>query len=135
MTTDIPVLDSAGYRKFGLVTSAMVIGLFGVSVPWVFSLHYPLWPWILGGALGAWSLLHPASLKPVYLGWMKFGHVMNWINTRLILGIMFYGIFLPIGLGLRLLGKDPMRRTLDKNLPSYREASHNDSKEHLERPY
>ena len=135
MTTDIPVLDAAGYRKFGLVTSAIAVGLFGISIPWLFSLQYPLWPWVLGGVLGSWSLVHPASLKPVYLGWMKFGNVMNWINTRLILGILFYGVFLPIGVGLRLLGKDPMRRTLDKNLPSYREESHDDTKEHLERPY
>ena len=47
---------------------------------------------------------------------MKFGNVMNWINTRLILGVMFYGIFLPIGLCMRLFGKDPMQRTLDKTL-------------------
>jgi hypothetical protein len=135
MRTETALLDAAGYRRFGLVTSAIVIGLFGVSIPWLFSLHYPLWPWVLGGVLGTWSLAHPASLKPVYLGWMKFGNVMNWINTRLILGVMFYGIFLPIGLCMRLFGKDPMQRKLDETMPSYRVTSHNDTKDHLERPY
>ena len=66
---------------------------------------------------------------------MKFGNVMNWINTRIILGILFYGMFLPIGVVMRLFGKDPMHRKLDRELPSYRVTSDNDDKSNVERPY
>ena len=135
MTADIEKLDAKGYRKFGLTTGAIIIGLFGLAIPWIFSLNYPKWPWILGGGLGAWALLAPATLQPVYAGWMKFGHVMNWINTRLILCILFYAVFLPIGVVLRLFGKDPMHRKLDKTLASYRVKSHHDLKNNVERPY
>jgi len=82
-----------------------------------------------------WGLLAPTTLKPVYVGWMKFGNVMNWINTRIILGILFYGLFLPIGVVMRLFGKDPMQRKLDRGLSSYRVTSENDDKSNVERPY
>ena len=135
MTAAIEKLDAQGYRKFGLTTGAIVIGLFGLLIPWVFSFNYPAWPWILGAGLGGWALLAPGTLQPVYSGWMKFGHLMNWINTRLILGLLFYGIFLPTGGVMRLFGKDPMHRKLDKTLGSYRVKSDQAPKENVERPY
>jgi hypothetical protein len=128
-------LDRSGYRKFGLTTGGIVVGLFGLLIPWLFALNYPLWPWLLGGVLGLWAVLAPTTLKPVYAAWMKFGQVMNWINTRLILGILFYGVFLPFGLVMRLLGKDPMHRELNKSVSTYRVTSHNDSKNNVERPF
>ena len=135
MTHEIKPLDTAGYRKFGLTTGAIVAGLFGIAIPWLFSLDYPKWPWILAAILAVWALVLPATLKPVYFGWMKFGNVMNWINTRLILGILFYGLFLPFGMVMRALGKDPMHRRLDPARSSYRVISQNETKDHLERPY
>ena len=135
MTATIEQLDNRGYRRFGLTTGAIVIALFGLLIPWIFNLNYPNWPWILGAVLAGWALLAPGTLQPVYTLWMKFGHVMNWINTRLILGILFYGIFLPIGAVMRLLGKDPMHRKLDNKLNSYRVESHQGHKDNVERPY
>ena len=135
MTPEITNLDATGYRKFGLISSAIVIILFGVLIPWLFSLALPLWPWIVGAVLSVWALLAPCTLKPVYGIWMKFGLIMNWINTRLILGIVFYGMILPVGMLMRLTGKDPMRRGLDSNTDSYRVESQNDSRDNVERPY
>jgi hypothetical protein len=135
MTNTIETLDAAGYRKFGLVSGAIVVVLFGLAIPWLFSLNFPRWPWIFAGVLGGWALLLPTTLKPVYIGWMKFGNMMNWINTRIILGIVFYGLILPFGLVMRLFGNDPMKRKLDASVDSYRVPSHNDSKDNVERPY
>jgi hypothetical protein len=135
MTNTIETLDAAGYRKFGLVSGAIVVVLFGLAIPWLFSLNFPRWPWIFAGVLGSWALLLPTTLKPVYIGWMKFGNMMNWINTRIILGIVFYGLILPFGLVMRLFGNDPMKRKLDASVDSYRVPSHNDSKDNVERPY
>jgi len=135
MTQVIEKLDNAGYRKFGLTTGGILIGLFGLLIPWIFDLNFARWPWIVGGGLAAAGLLLPMTLQPIYTVWMKFGNLMNWINTRLILGILFYLIFLPIGLLLRLLGKDPMFRKLEHSAPSYRVTSPPESKDNVERPY
>jgi hypothetical protein len=135
MTNTIDTLDAAGYRKFGLVSSAIVVVLFGLAIPWLFSLNFPRWPWIFAGVLSSWALLIPSTLQPVYIGWMKFGNIMNWINTRIILGIVFYGLIVPFGLIMRVFGKDPMRRKLDNSISSYRVKSHNEVRENVEHPY
>ncbi|MFQ5644540.1 MAG: SxtJ family membrane protein [Thiogranum sp.] len=80
-------------------------------------------------------LLAPATLKPVYASWMKFDNVMNWISVRIIPGILFYAIFLLIGIIMRLFGKNPMQRKPDSALSSYRVNSENNDKSNVERPY
>ncbi len=93
---------------------------FGYLFAGVFALvaFWPLWPpaapdpWWLGGA-GAWlaaAWLAPGWLRPLYKVWMAFGHVLGWINTRILLGAVFFLLVTPIGLLLRLAGKDPLHR-------------------------
>jgi hypothetical protein len=122
-------------RKFSLVTGAIVAVLFGLFLPWVFNFSWPIWPWIFAGVSCFWGMVHPDSLFVVYRVWMKFGHVMGWINTRIILGIMFYVIFFPAGVLMRLVAKDPMARKLDSTAQSYRILSEVPEKNHIERPY
>jgi hypothetical protein len=95
-------------------------------LPWLLSRAFPLWPWIGGGLLGGIGLLIPAALGPVYKVWMKFGHVMGAINTRLILGLFFYLIVTPFGFVMRLFRWDPMRRRRVEG-DSYRVTSHANS--------
>ena len=135
MTMAIEKLDKQGYRKFGLTTGAILAILFGLLLPWLFGFNYPKWPWIIAGVLAALALVLPVALQPIYIGWMRFGHVMNWVNTRIILGVLFYGMFFPIGILMRLFGKDPMHRKIDDKLSSYRVISENESKNNVERPY
>ncbi|MDH3901107.1 MAG: SxtJ family membrane protein [Gammaproteobacteria bacterium] len=86
---EIAELDKPGLRKFGLITGAIVVGLFGLLLPWLLDHHWPVWPWVVAAALWVPALVFPAVLKPVYRGWMKFGAVLGFINTRLILGLFF----------------------------------------------
>jgi len=122
-------------RKFGLIMGGMVAGIFGVLLPWLVGYSWPYWPWIVLAVFWPWALAVPDSLFPVYKLWMRFGHVAGWINTRIILAIMFFGMFFPAGLLMRLLGKDPMRRKTDKNAMSYRIESTPIERNHIERPY
>jgi hypothetical protein len=50
---------------------------------------------------------------------MRFAYLLAWINTRLILCAIFYLVFTPIGLVMRLLKIDPLDRKIDKNKNSY----------------
>jgi hypothetical protein len=81
---------------------------------------FRLWSLILGGLLLALGLVWPRSLTQLYRLWMTAGEVLGWINTRVILGAIFYLLFTPMGLYMRLRGKDPMRRTLTPEAESYR---------------
>ena len=122
-------------REFGLITGAILVVLFGLFFPWLFEHNFPFWPWIVAGILWIWALVLPATLKGVYRAWMAIGHGLGWINSRIILGIMFYLIILPTGLIMRLVGKDPMARTLDKSQNTYRVTTTVRTKEHVERPF
>ena len=89
----------------------------------------------LGATLYVLGAIMPGKLGPVYRGWMKFGHAIGWFNTRLILGLVFFAVFFPVALVLKLLRKDPMARKLDAGTGSYRVASKAPPREQLERPY
>jgi len=136
----IPELDRKGYREFGLVTGAIVAGLFGLFFPWVFDLafpsEFPRWPWIVFAVLGVWGLVAPLTLKPVYKVWMTFGLFMGtYIMTPLIMFIVFYGLFLPVGMIMRIFGKDSMNRKLDSAADTYRVQSDEPSTKNLEKPF
>lgn len=79
-----------------------------------------LWIFVPGGMLLVLALAWPRSLTHVYRLWMAVGEILGWINTRLILGGIFYLLFTPLGVCMRLRGKDPMRRTLSPEAESYR---------------
>ena len=49
-------------------------------------------------------------LKPVYKIWMRFASVLAWINTRIVLVVLFYLVFTPVGLAMRLFKIDLLER-------------------------
>lgn len=132
-------------RKFGLLFALMLTVLFGVLLPF---LRYgpamgwpmmdglgPQWPWMAATAIAAWALIHPRSLHLLHGPWMKFARVAQWVNTRIILMILFYVIILPIGLLLRLFGKDSMHRKFESKVGSYRVAADPRDNKHMEEPF
>ena len=122
-------------RGFGLLTGALTGLVFGLALPLLLDRPMPAWPWIPGGALALAGLVRPVLLGPVYRAWMALGAALGWINTRLLLGLVFYGLVLPIGLLLRLLGKDPLARGFSGALTSYRVPSRRPGRRHFERPF
>ena len=132
---DIPELDRAGLRKFGLTTGAIIAVLFGVIFPWLLDAGIILWPWILFAVLAALGLIAPMSLRPVYHGWMRFGLLMSRFTTPLIMGLVFFVAITPVALIMKILGKDAMKRQLKKDETTYRVVSNKTARETIERPY
>jgi hypothetical protein len=132
---DTPPLSPAELRRFGIVTALIVVVLFGLLLPWIFDHRFPIWPWIVAAVLSSAGLLMPGALGPVYRGWMIFGHLLGWVNTRLLLGLVFYAILLPIGLVMRAFGHDPLMSKLEPDATSYRVRSSEETREHFERPF
>jgi len=127
--------DRQELRKFGLVFASGIALIFGLLLPWLFAHAWPAWPWIAAGILVTTALLLPPLLRPVFWLWMKFGHVLGWINTRIILGITFLLLFIPVAVVFHLLGKDPMRRSMEPVAKSYRIKSESLPRERMEKPF
>jgi hypothetical protein len=127
--------DKQELRKFGLIFAGMFILFFALLLPWIWDKPSPMWAWIVAAVFIAAALLVPMALGPVYRLWMKMGHVLGWINTRIILGLVFFVIFAPVALLLKLLGKDALKQQLDASATSYRIASEQPPRDRMEKPY
>jgi len=127
--------DKQELRKFGLVFATAMVLIFGLFFPWLLERPWPTWPWIVAAVFVVPALLFPQVLKPVFQVWMKIGHALGWINSRIILGILFFLMFAPVALVLRLLGKDMLKQRLDASATTYRIASEQLPRDRMERPY
>ena len=128
-------LTSKDLRSFGLIMAVMIAAIFGLLLPWVFDHDRPIWPWYVSGAFALGALVFARALRPIYKLWLAFGAVMGWINTRLILGILYFAMFTPISGLFALIGVDPMRRRLELETESYRVDSKGYPREQMEKPY
>lgn len=130
----IPELDRAGLRKFGITIGSIFAVLFGIVIPFLLDLRYPIWPWILASILIVWGLVAPSSLRIVYRGWMHIGLLLNRIVSPIVLGIIFFLVVTPFGLVARLFGQDSMGRKR-KSETTFRVPSTARESKHMERPY
>ena len=116
--TDQPA-DTKQLRSFGLLVGS-VFSVIGVWPALFRGEPVRLWAIIVGGLLILLGGILPSVLAPVHKGWMWVGHVLGWINTRILLGIVFYGLITPTGILFRLMGKDTMRQTFAPGTDTYR---------------
>src|SRR4051794_10307322 len=108
--TDIPFRPpSSTLRRFGLASVVLLTGLAA----------WDLWQerWISAAAvlapalvLASFALFHPPALRPVYVGLMVATFPLGWLMTHLILGLIFFCIFTPLGLLFKLVGRDLLER-------------------------
>jgi hypothetical protein len=66
--------------------------------------------------LGMWA---PGGLRGIYRVWMGLAVVLGYFMSRIILSLLFYLVVTPIGLAMRLMGKDMLNRKWDPNADSY----------------
>lgn len=104
-------------RSFGFVFAAFFLLLALAPL----RRHQPVRLWGLGLAVVflVLALLLPASLKPLNRAWMLLGRLLGKVTTPIVTGALFYLIFTPAGIVMRLLGKDPLRIAYDPKVPSY----------------
>jgi hypothetical protein len=105
-------------RSFGVMVGGLLAAI-GAG-PLVFGHDSRGWALLLGGLLVLFGIAWPSSLRPVYRMWMAIGHVLGRINTAILLSVVFFGLITPMGIVMRMLGKDPMRRSAAPQADSYR---------------
>jgi hypothetical protein len=73
---------------------------------------------VVGGLLVLFGLVLPRALGPVEKAWMAFAMVLAWINTRIILSVLFFVAFTPVGLVRRMI-HDPLERKFRDGKSTY----------------
>ena len=106
-------------RRFGLLVGSVLVGLALVA----FARHRAGPRMSVAAGLGLSLLfagvLAPRALSPVHAVWMRFGSVVGWVNTRVLLGLLFFGVLTPLACFARLCGYDPLKRRPRPGVASY----------------
>lgn len=130
----MPEMGPKELRNFGLIMGGMIVLVLGLLIPWIWDFSLPIWPFAVATGFVAVAVIYPKALAPVYKGWMKVGAVLGFINTRIILGLVFFVLILPMGLLMRIK-TDPMNRKFDPKAASYRKPSQQAASDSLRNPY
>jgi len=83
------------------------------------SLNVRGWSLYISLAFFIVGTLIPGILSGFYKVWVKFGELIGGVISKIILLILFYGLFTPISIGLKILRKDLLHKKLDKKCQSY----------------
>ena len=130
----IPQATKQQLRHFGLMLGLFLPLVFSLIWPWLHHTASPTWPIVLGSLFIAMGLIAPKQLQQPYKLWMLLGHGLGWVNSHLILGLIYLVVLQPIAITMRLLGHDPLRQELMPDLESYRENCE-DKTVNLNRPF
>ena len=104
-------------REFGITIGAVLLIISGLAV-WSGKASYGYF--ITFGFLSiVLGLIAPGILKPFQKVWMAFSAVIGFFMSRLILALLFYGVMTPIGLLMKLFGKDILDQRILKEETSY----------------
>ena len=110
-------VKSSSDRSFGVVFTLVfaVIGLW----PSMGSGDLRLWSLGAAGILLIIALAQPIWLAPANRLWTRFGLLLHRITNPIIMGLVFFLAVTPTALILRMMGKDPLRRKIDRTASSY----------------
>lgn len=73
----------------------------------------------LAGALACALGFTPRLNRYFYVAWMGSGALLGRLTSPLLLAVLFFFVFTPLGLLRRALGKDPLERRLDRDATTY----------------
>ena len=111
-------------REFGLLIGFGLPILIGWLLPAIAGHGFRSWTLCVGIPGLILGLTAPRLLHYPYKGWMALGHALGWVNSHIVLGLVFIVVLQPIAYVMRLTGYDPLRKRR-KGKKSYREIRAN----------
>ena len=100
-------------RSFGIVFFAVFLII--ATYPLIYSGDVRIWSVIISFIFLILGLLNSKILTPLNKLWFKFGIFLGTIISPIIMAIIFFLVVTPIGLIMRLLGKDVLNLKYNKN--------------------
>ena len=107
--TEPRIVSAAEARKSALMVGAVFLAIAAWNVykarPTVYAITGGL-----GGLLVVVGLVSTAGARAFHTGWMRLAVVLGWVNSRILLSAVFYGLLTPVGLIGRLFRRDSLDR-------------------------
>ena len=99
---------------------ALFFGLIGGLIWWKFEAPTAAYVvWSIAAAITIVFYALPPIRKPIYLAWIHLAVPIGWVISHVAMALIYYLVFTPIGLIMRLFGRDPMERRFDRSAASY----------------
>lgn len=114
---NVDTADPKQQRNFGLVMAVAFVIL--CAIGWWRHGYIRWWMLAVAAAFVLAALIVPAALRPILIAWLKLSEVLNWVVTRTLLTVSFWGMIVPARLILRLRGRDPLERRWQPGQSSY----------------
>ena len=116
---DIDTSSRTEQRKFGLVMAGAILffsllryGIHGFA-------NFPVWSFVVAAVFVFFGLVFPRALQPVFMVWMKFSLLLNWVMTRILLTVVYWIIIVPMGVVMQIFSEDPLKRKWLKKGDTY----------------
>lgn len=121
--------DSKTLRQFGYI-ALVAFGALGLFTWWRSGLlgftfsegTAATVAWVLGGlgvVSGLLATVFPPAVKPIYVGMTLLTFPIGFVVSHVILVGLYYLVLTPVGLLLRIFGKDPMQRSFEPDATTY----------------
>src|SRR3989442_4007607 len=111
MKPTLPSNRSFGWTFTGIFVIAGVYGLWkGAGQSWLLA---------AAAVTAVVTLTRAAWLTPLNHAWMKLGDLLGRVVSPIVLGVIFFAIFTPVGMLMRLFGRDAMCRRFDAAAPRH----------------
>jgi hypothetical protein len=106
MTTALMPSD----RKFGWTFAVLFFLAGAFAHPWMMA---------VGALLAVITMTRAHWLAPLKVAWMRFGELLNKIVSPVVMGVIFFVVFTPVALFMRVTGRDALARRYEPAAPSY----------------
>ena len=98
-------------RKFGLFFASIFLAIGGYAI-WTQSETFGFLSVAIGIGFLLFAFLKPDALLPLNKLWMQFGLLLGLIIQPIVLGVIFFGLFTPVALLMKISGRDELRLRL-----------------------
>jgi hypothetical protein len=109
--------DKKSVRKFGIILAVILLIVAG----FMWRKDNALWIEFAGTAMvvGIIAVALPLWIKPVYYGMTVFSIVIGYFVSRLVLSVLFFLLFMPVGILTRIFRKDLLDKEIRREAPTY----------------
>src|SRR3954447_21222469 len=105
MTTALMPSD----RKFGWTFAALFVLIGALSHPWLIA---------LGALFAVVTMLRAELLAPLKRAWMRFGELLNHVMSPIVMGGLFFAVFMPVALIVGAVGRNALSRRYEPAAPT-----------------
>ena len=118
----MPINWKPSTRELRWFAGLLIVFFAGVAAAWWSRSGQttgPAWMVSVATIVGFVGLAMPAAIRWVYVTWMVAVWPIGWVVSHVLLTAIFFGVFTPIGLILRAVGRDPMHKKFDRSAKTY----------------